>query len=177
MQCRRGLNYCLWFSKLLIKQQNVNCTFSMFFHGKKYQRNWWILIPLALASGRHCWQVEDSRGSTTCGHHAEWHQCLLCAETLWQWTSHGRDRGIFWEASWMCFFARFLFFLSFMVQQKSPSIFNLEGWDSEYEFTTQIFFLVPVFFRFKNPMARVQADSHFGAGRLILNRFFDVMEP
>ena len=88
--------------------------FPCFFMAKKIQSNWWILIPLALASGRHCWQVEDSRGSRTCGHHAEWLQCLLCTETLWQWTSHGWDWGIFWEASWMCFFARFLFFLPFM---------------------------------------------------------------
>ena len=56
---------------------------------------------------------------------------------------------------------------TFMVQQKSPSIFSLEGWDSEYEFTTQIFFGSRVFL-FQNPMARVQADSHFGAGRFIV---------
>ena len=59
MQCRRGLNYCLWFSKLLIKQQNVNCTFSMFFHGKKIPKKLVNFDPSSpsirpplLASGR-----------------------------------------------------------------------------------------------------------------------------
>ncbi len=63
------------------------------------------------ASGCHCWQVEDPRGGTTCGYHNEWHQCLLCTETLWQWTTHGWDWGNFWEASWMFFFfSAFIFF-------------------------------------------------------------------
>lgn len=53
-----------------------------------------------------------------------------------------------------------------MVQQKSPSIFNLKGEILNMSLLPR-YFWVPVFFRFKNPMARVQADSHFGAGRFI----------
>ena len=126
--------------------------FPCFFMAKKIQSNWWILIHLALASGRHCWQVEDSRGSTTCGHHAEWHQCLLCAETLWQWTSHGRDRGIFWEASWMCFVARFLFFLPFMNFHGTTKITKyIQSWRVRFGIWVYYpdIFEVPVFFRFK----------------------------
>ena len=62
-----------------------------------------------------------------------------------------------------------------MVQQKSPSIFNLKGEILNMSLLPR-YFWVPVFSCFKNPMARVQADSHFGSGRLILNWFFDVME-